>query len=260
MALRSRRSAALLTSWLVATTLAGCATQADIQDLSLEQRKIRSQLADTRASLESMQRELARLRGGVDEARYSSRDRKTYETRLAELEARVQTGEPRPTPTPAAYGDAGMPSAEGSAATAPTPRPPDAVATSCLGGGEEAPEEYRRAVGLLREGGYDRAIKSFREFLRTTRDTTFLPSAHYGIGESYYMLGDYYQAILNFNDVRQEYGKSACAPPAVLKIGLAFQQMGNKSEARVAFQKVVNDYPSSPEAQQAREKLKSLGG
>jgi TolA-binding protein len=59
--------------------------------------------------------------------------------------------------------------------------------------------------------------------------------------------------------VRQHYPKSDRAAPSLLKIGLAFLQMGNKSEARLAFQKVVNDYPGSPEAGQAREKLKSLG-
>jgi tol-pal system protein YbgF len=238
---------------LIPLALAGCATQADIQDLALEQRKIRGQLADTRASLESLQREMAALRGGVDEARYSTRDRAAMQSRIAELEARVATS-PLPLSTPAPYGtlpDGSTP------ATAPTPAA--AISTSCLGPDTAAPESYQQGVNLLREGSYDRAIKAFREFLRTSRDSPQLASGHYGIGESYFMLGDYYQAILNFNDVRQEYGRSACAPAAVLKIGLAFLQMGNKSEARVAFQKVVNDYPSAPEAAQAREKLRTLG-
>jgi outer membrane murein-binding lipoprotein Lpp len=51
--------------------IAGCATQADIQELAREQRRLRTQLADTRAGVDSMQRDVAKVRGGVDEVRYS---------------------------------------------------------------------------------------------------------------------------------------------------------------------------------------------
>jgi tol-pal system protein YbgF len=124
---------------------------------------------------------------------------------------------------------------------------------------QQVPDQYRRALALVRQNEYDRAVQLFREFLRTNPDSPLAANAHYWIGESYFALGDYSQAILQLNDVRQQYPKSDRVPPALLKIGLAFLQMGNKSEARLAFQKVVNDYPSTPEAAQAREKLRSLG-
>ena len=93
----------------------------------------------------------------------------------------------------------------------------------------------------------------------TSTSTPLAGNAHYWIGECYYALGDYSQAILQFNEVRQHYAKSDRAAPALLKIGLSFLEMGNKTEARLAFQKVVNDYPASPEAGQAKEKLRLLG-
>ncbi len=61
------------------------------------------------------------------------------------------------------------------------------------------------------------------------------------------------------NDLWQQHPKSDRVPPALLKIGLTFLQMNNKSDARLFFQKIVNDFPSSPEAAQAREKLRILG-
>ena len=240
---------------LVLLVVAGCATQADIQDVAREQRRLRSQLADTRASVEEMQRDIAQVRGGVDEVRHTSR--RDVAGRLKELETRVEALEgARLT---------GLPSEAGAVPYAmPSPTPAGiegGVAIGALSREEagDAPQEYRRGLALVREGAYDRAIQSFRDFLRTNRDSPLAPNAHYWVGESYYMLGDYYQAILNFNDVRQQYAKSDRAPAAVLKIGLAFLQMGNKSEARLAFQKVLNDYPSAPEAAQAREKLRALG-
>jgi len=248
-----------------ALVIAGCATQADIQELEREQRRLRTQLADTRAGFDTVQRDVAKVRGGVDEVRYSSRGPQSVTARLDDLEARISALEghrPSPVASPA-YGTSPQdPSAPTTVPVAtPTPVPPrPEIAASDLSKEEakDVPDEYRRGITLVRQGSYDKAIQALRDFLRTNRESPLAPNAQYWIGESYYMLADYYQAILNFNQVRQQHPKSDRAPAAVLKIGLAFQQMGNKSEARLAFQKVVNDYPSSPEAAQAREKLQAL--
>lgn len=250
---------------LLLVVFAGCATQADIQELQREQKRLRTQLADTRAGFDTVQRDVAKVRGGVDEVRYSSRGSSSVTTRLDELEARVSVLEghrPAPATTPidgaATAGDGSAPPVPVATAT-PTPARPEIAANDLSK--EEArdiPDDYRRGITLVRQGSYDKAIQSLRDFLRTNRESPLAPNAQYWIGESYYMLADYYQAILNFNQVRQQHPKSDRAPAAVLKIGLAFQQMGNKSEAKLAFQKVLNDYPSSPEAAQAREKLQGL--
>jgi tol-pal system protein YbgF len=261
----ARRAAPLYL--VLACVIAGCATQADVQDLERDNRRLRKEMADTRASFESMQRDVAKVRGGVDEVRYSSRGAGNVGTRLDDLEARVSALEGhRPAPgTPPAEGasavgaDGGLINPVPAATATPAPPRPE-IAASDLSREEakELPDDYRRGITLVRQGAYDKAIQSLRDFLRTNRDSPLAPNAQYWIGESYYMLADYYQAILNFNQVRQQHPKSDRAPAAVLKIGLAFQQMGNKSEAKLAFQKVINDYPSSPEAAQAREKLQAL--
>jgi len=249
----------------VAVAIAGCATQADVQELQREQKRLRTQLADTRASMDTMQRDVNKVRGGVDEVRYSSRGASSVTQRLDDLEARVSTLEGHRPPTSAGEsatvisgdGTAGTPVPVPSATPGP-PRPEIAAADLAKEEGKDLPDDYKRGLALVRQGAYDKAIQSLRDFLRTNRDSPLVPNAQYWIGESYYMLADYYQAILNFNQVRQQHPKSDRAPAAVLKIGLAFQQMGNKSEAKLAFQKVLNDYPSSPEAAQAREKLQAL--
>jgi tol-pal system protein YbgF len=251
---------------VLAVVTGGCATQADIQELQREQRRMRTQLADTRASFDSMQRDVAKVRGGVDEVRYSSRGSTSVATRLDDLETRVAALEghrPAPMSTPVDTAAVGTEGGVSPAAPVPTATPVPArpeIAASDLSREEarDVPDDYRRGITLVRQGAYDKAIQSLRDFLRTNRESPLAPNAQYWIGESYYMLADYYQAILNFNQVRQQHPKSERAPAAVLKIGLAFQQMGNKSEAKLAFQKVINDYPSSPEAAQAREKLQAL--
>ena len=241
---------------------AGCASQADLAEIRHDQRIMQRQLADTRASLDGMQRQLATMHGKVQEARHADRA-DTIEQRLSALEqghaatglsSDVATPGPLATPAP----DQGRVE-QGRPDQSRTDVARTEVGTPNDRDGGDAPEPYRKGVALVQQKEYDRAIQQFRDFLRTTPDSPYAGNAHYWIGESYYTLGDYSQAILQYNEVRQHYPKSDRAAPSLLKIGLAFLQMGNKSEARLAFQKVVNDYPGSPEAGQAREKLKSLG-
>ena len=242
---------------IAVVSAAGCATQADVQELRREQRSIRTQLADTRANLDSVQRDLAATRGKVQENRHAERT----DTRMQNLEARVAALEEARGGAPV---DGGM-SSDSGVAPAPAATPVSeaprvaSVPAPDRDDSAETPDQYKAALALVRQREYDRAIQQFREFLRTSGDSPLAGNAHYWIGECYYTLGDYSQAILQYNEVRQHYAKSDRAAPALLKIGLSFLEMGNKSEARLAFQKVVNDYPNSPEAGQAREKLRSLG-
>ena len=219
-------------------------------------------MADTRAGLEAMQRDMAKLRGRIDEVRHArgapGRDDRigALEARLALMEGGSQSTLELGAETEPAPGETGEQTA---AVAPPTDEPPSAendVPAAAAPPG--APEEYRKGLAQVQGRDYDRAIQSFRSFLRTNSESPLAPNAHYWIGDSYFMLGDYYQAILNFNDVRQRYASSDRAPAAVLKIGLAFQKMGNKTEARLAFQKVVQDYPASPEATKAKEQLQAL--
>ncbi len=249
-----------------ALAVAGCATQADLADLRREQRTMQRQLADTRASLDSVQRDVAATRGKVQESRYAERAQsrvENLEARVAALEqARGVTSEtgtsPEAAPPPPPPPVAAVPPPEQPRVVQPRGEQPRGEVAPAEDS-DATPEAYRRGVSLVRQKEYDRAIQQFREFLRTNADSPLAGNAHYWIGECYYTLGDYSQAILQYNEVRQHYAKTDRAAPSLLKIGLAFLQMGNKSEARLAFQKVVNDYPASPEAGQAKEKLKSLG-
>ena len=249
--------------------LAGCATQADIQDMHREQRSIRKQLADTRATVDEMQRDMGAIQGRVEETRYSSRQSSAQ--RLENIEARLAALEQGQVRAPAAApGNVGGAPALQEGATesvtppaveaAPAPPRPE-IAANDLAREEarEMPDDYRKGLAQVRQGEYDKALQSFRDFLRTNGDSPLAANAQYWIGECYYQRGQYSQAIVALNDLWRQHPKSDRVPPALLKIGLTFMQMNNKSDARLFFQKVVNDFPSSPEAAQAREKLRTLG-
>ncbi len=114
-----------LTVLLTLLALAGCATQADIQEMHREQRSIRKQLADTRASVEEIQSDLGGIKGRVEEARYSTRQGAAQ--RLENIEARLtalEQGQVRAPDAPVGAGaepGASDPGASAGAQPAPTP-------------------------------------------------------------------------------------------------------------------------------------------
>ena len=124
-------------------------------------------------------------------------------------------------------------------APTPTPAPPrpEIAANGPLARRKRAtfPTTTVAGMTLVRQGAYDKAIQSLRDFLRTNRSRRSRRTRSTGSASRTTCSADYYQAILNFNQVRQQHPKSDRAPAAVLKIGLAFQQMGNKSEAQARF-------------------------
>src|SRR5258706_14091925 len=109
---------------------AGCARQGDMSEIRREQRSIRTQLADTRATVDSLQREIATTRGKVQENRHAER----ADTRFQNLEARVaglEQGHPGASVESGAAVDVGGPQtgAPPSGATAGSLPPPSRAAS-----------------------------------------------------------------------------------------------------------------------------------
>lgn len=120
-------------------------------------------------------------------------------------------------------------------------------------------EEYEAAWKLLQNKDYRGAIAQFRRFLRRNPNSNFADNAQYWIGESYYALKEFDQAILEFDVVRRQYPNGDKVPAALLKQGYAFAELGDRVDARLILQEVIDRYPQSQEAQKARSKVSSLG-
>lgn len=257
-----------------------CAQPQQIELLEREQRRIRSDhasvhnevesmrssLADTRANMQQLQREFSALKERIEETRYqvgrqigqSSRD---GDQRVKDLEARVakltegfkaQEGQLKAREDelrelqkslrqqPVA-GGVPTESTEISAAENDTVR-----------------RDYEIAWRALEKKDYRVAISRFKEFLQKHPKSTLANNAQYWIGESHYALREFDQAILEFDAVRSRYPQANKVPAALLKQGFAFAELGEKVNARLILQEVVEKYAQSPEAVQAKQKLRSL--
>ena len=258
-----------------------CAQPQQIELLEREQRRIRSDhanihndvesmrssLADTRANMQQLQREFSALKERIEETRYqvgrqigqSNRDGdqrvKDLEARVAKLTEsfKVQEGQlkAREEELRELQKNIRQPQTAAGAASAESTE----VSTAET---EAVRSDYEIALRALQKKDYRLAISRFKEFLQKHPKSKLANNAQYWIGESHYALREFDQAILEFDAVRSRYPQADKVPAALLKQGFAFAELGEKVNARLILQEVVEKYAQSPEAAQAKQKLRSL--
>jgi tol-pal system protein YbgF len=263
----------------------GCATQTEIQAEQQARESLRSQIADSKASLEDTRREIAKVRGEIEEVRDRldrlARERvgsgpqlRILEDRIAALEKQfkpreesmtsppIVTNEPPPLPQPAERPNVSRPVEPPpiSAALPPSSGGPGAIKEDPRLSKEpsEVQDEYKLALRALNDQQYDKAIQQFRNFQRKYPNSDMADDAQYLIGESYFNQKDYNRAILEFNDVLK-YRRGDKVPAALLRQAQAFLEIGDRTDARLILQKLVNDYPNSEQVREAKDRLQTLG-
>lgn len=265
----------LVAAGLPLVWLAGCATQADIQEVRSERGALRSTLSNTNATIEGLRRDIGKVQDQITDLRMRldrvAQTGNDTTARLAELDrgltaldTRLQSVERRP-PQLIEEPDASAVS-EPSPEEAPPPSlpfggtpilPPPTVAADTT----DTPvcdDVFRGALQLFQKRSYPAAIEGFRTFQRRCPDSERADDAQYWIGESHYVREDYNRAILEFNDVLS-YRRGDRVPAALLRQAQAFLALGDKTDARLIVQKLASDYPDAAESPEAQELLQALG-
>ncbi len=259
--------------------LAGCATQADLQQVQSERRAIRTQVANTDASIDSLGRKVQQLQGKLEEfehnlTRLSKRESETIpslrriEQRLGALEERLGVVERQlrfagHKPEPGLDEPVGPSTQTPPTSSLPFPLdppgiPPASISSPSTADTPECQDLYRGAVRLFQDQRYNPAIQEFRTFQRRCPESQMADDAQYWIGESHYVQNDYNRAILEFNDVLS-YRRGDRVAAALLRQAQAFLAIGDKTDARLILQKLVNDHPSAAQTVEAQTMLQTLG-
>ena len=265
---------------LLVVGASACAQPQQIELLEREQRRIRSDhasihnevesmrssLADTRANMQQLQREFSALKERIEETRYqvgrqigqSSRD---GDQRVKDLEARVakltegfkaQEGQLKARENELRELLKNIPQQPGSGSV------PAESMEMLAAESDVVRRDYEIAWRALEKKDYRVAISRFKDFLQKHPKSKLANNAQYWIGESHYAMREFDQAILEFDAVRSRYPQADKVPAALLKQGFAFAELGEKVNARLILQEVVEKYAQSPEAVQAKQKLRSL--
>lgn len=264
---------------LVCATASGCVTRAEL--LQRDQQLVRF-MREQRRQLESVQREVERLRGEIEGGTVAPRASSgSLEDRVATLERRVyEPTTPLPLDAEAGTPVDVAPSGLDDAAAVP----PVQTETALMAGwGEEVRAEVERAEASDAPGrdayvsimqGLEAkdcgpAVSRLDGFAESHRDSPLADNALYWAARCYVLMGDatpgrstefYNQAISKFYDVGTSYPKGEKTPAALLEQGDLFIRIGDAPDARIVFSRLIRDYPRSKEAGMARQKLAELGG
>jgi len=117
---------------------------------------------------------------------------------------------------------------------------------------------YQQAFSELTQRNYETASRIFSQFVKKYPRSSLADNAQYWIGECSFAMGDFQKAILAFQRGVKKYPAGNKVPAAILKQGYSFFELKSYADAKAFLEKVIHDYPKTPEAIQAREKLKQV--
>jgi tol-pal system protein YbgF len=120
-------------------------------------------------------------------------------------------------------------------------------------------EAYDKAVNLiLKDRLYDQAIPEFQIFLQNFPNSSYVPNAHYWLGQLLFNKQDWAGAGAQFQSLITDYPDSSKRADATLKLGITELQRANAARAKQLWEQVVAEFPDSSSAKLAEKRLKGL--
>jgi tol-pal system protein YbgF len=133
------------------------------------------------------------------------------------------------------------------------PRPVEAPAASI----DQAGEDYRAAVELVKAGKSDEAVSALHAFLQHYPRNDYADNAQYWLGEVYYAQKDYQHALAEFRATIETYPRGNKVPDALLKVGFCYASLGQADKAKAVLEQVINLYPKTEPAALAAKRLET---
>ncbi|MFP2770730.1 tol-pal system protein YbgF [Oceanisphaera sp. KMM 10153] len=202
---------------------------------------------DQQRQLNAMQQEVSELRGLLEEQSY--RLEQVIERQRSLLMAQQDAAEkPEKAASPTARSGGEKEAAE--------PRQGKASAAPASGDEQAA---YDSAVNLvLQDKDYDAAIPAFARFITQYPQSSYVPNAHYWLGQLLFTQKRFDQAKAQFTRVVEAYQDSNKRADSLLKLGMIAKEQGDKGQARQYFEQVVKEYGNTGAARLAQENLNGL--
>jgi len=220
------------------------AAKMDLAVTALQQ-KLSAQNEAVTGKLDSTSSQMQSLNDSVDELK--SRIAKLDKS-VQDLQSQLQSVQNPPTAAPA------LP---GAAPVAPGASP---VAPSAAGQAPPLQETFQAAVRDFNAAKYEVATGEFQDVIHAYPLDDLAGQSHFYLGEIAYRQQRFTDAVKSYNAVLEGFSGSPKAAAAQLRKGLALLQMKEKKDAGIHELRVlIQRHPQTPEAEQARAKLNSLG-
>lgn len=213
-------------------------------------------LADLLGELEALQAQVRELRGQLEvQTNEVERLKKRQQDVSTDFDRRLREMEKRGSGSAASSGNSEGPSL---VVTPPTNSVTPPATTKAAAPTATEQQQYDAAFALMKQGMYEQAAKSFREFVASNPRSALAGNAQYWVGEAAYVSRDFRGALEEFTKVVEGYPQSSKVPDALLKIGYAQQELGATDKARAALQDLVTRFPNTTVAKVAEQRLQKL--
>ena len=118
---------------------------------------------------------------------------------------------------------------------------------------------YNNALRDYNGGKNDLATQECSEYIKFYPNTDLAGNCYFYLGEIQFKQANYQQAAQSYDQVLQNFPSGNKAASAQLKKGFALIELGKQDDGVTELRHLVQRYPHSPEALQARERLRKLG-
>jgi tol-pal system protein YbgF len=117
---------------------------------------------------------------------------------------------------------------------------------------------YQNALRDYNGAKYDLATQEFSDYIKFYPNTDLAGNCDFYLGEIQFHQGNYQQAAQSYDQVLQSFPTGTKVASAQLKKGLSLIELGKQEDGVEELRHVIQRYPKSPEALQARERLRQL--
>jgi tol-pal system protein YbgF len=118
---------------------------------------------------------------------------------------------------------------------------------------------YNNALRDYNGGKNDLASQEFADYLKFYPNTDLAGNSYFYLGEIQFKQGNYQQAAQSYDQVLQNFPSGNKAASAQLKKGFSLIELGKQDDGVTELRHLIQRYPHSPEALQARDRLRKLG-
>lgn len=129
---------------------------------------------------------------------------------------------------------------------------------SVRGATEEAPRRFAEGLAKVRQGRFEDAIPLLQEAVNLSYGSDGSAHALFWLGVAGDGLGDNKRALAAYSELVTKFPKSKRTPLALLRQASVFIRLNDSRTAKLTLQKLIAEFPKSAEAQQAKTKLKDL--
>jgi len=118
---------------------------------------------------------------------------------------------------------------------------------------------YNNGLRDYNGGKNDLATQEFSDYIKFYPNTDLAGNSYYYLGELQFKQANYQQAVQSYDQVLQNFPSGNKAASAQLKKGFALLELGKQDDGVSELRHLIQRYPHSPEALQARDRLRKVG-